>query len=444
MALNRLQPGTSCTVRNTGESGIIKQIYFYPTKYEIEFPDGRILHLSSKDLEIDGVQQDPVLRKVSAVPDDGIGESWSTWSPFEYESEVTHHHNTTKKIMWDMLTSLELYNIWFFGIQRTLPINEIERYVHKYSFDHFEIKPGNYFKMRPKTIAPWFRCRIMTVEKEQTFGFTFQTNPMVKEYLEFNIKESESGVWLKCRRQAKGFFSILCEFNWEEKSKVLQNLDLLIPKVLADVTESTATLDSAIQTGQASGDQIIDSLSKEDKVAFLVNKGMDGDMDTINNHPDKVIRGKAKAMIVKIKRGSIEIPKMPEISAGNTSASDSGGFDALSSNDKIAFLVNKGMDGDMDTVNNHPDKVTRAKAKAMIVKIKRGSIEKPKMPNISASGKSKPKIDNSNSKKTDEEIFEELLAKGLNNEMDEINALNNRVLRGKIKAAIVKAKRSEK
>ena len=88
MALNRLQPGTLCTVRNTGESGIIKQIYFYPTKYEIEFPDGRILHLSSKDLEIDGVQQNPVLRKVADVPDDGIGESWSTWSPFEYESSV--------------------------------------------------------------------------------------------------------------------------------------------------------------------------------------------------------------------------------------------------------------------------------------------------------------------------------------------------------------------
>ena len=62
--------------------------------------------------------------------------------------------------------------------------------------------------MRPKTIAPWFRCRILTVEKEQTFGFTFQTNPMVEEYVEFNIKESESGVWLKCKRQAKGFFSI--------------------------------------------------------------------------------------------------------------------------------------------------------------------------------------------------------------------------------------------
>ena len=136
---------------------------------------------------------------------------------------------------------------------------------------------------------------------------------------------------------------------------------------------------------------------------------------------------------------------MPDISAGNTSASGSGGFDALSNDDKIAFLVNKGMDGDMDTVNNHPDKVTRAKAKAMIVKIKRGSIEKPKMPDISAS-KSSTNLgkENSGSQKTDEMIFEELLAKGLNNEMDEINALDNTALRGKIKAAIIKAKRSKK
>ena len=37
MALNRLEIGTKCVVRSTGESGTIKQIYFYPTKYELEF-----------------------------------------------------------------------------------------------------------------------------------------------------------------------------------------------------------------------------------------------------------------------------------------------------------------------------------------------------------------------------------------------------------------------
>ena len=439
MALNRLQPGTPCTVRSTGQTGVIKQIYFYPTKYEIEFPDGKILHLSSKDLEIDGIQQNPVLRKTSSVPENGIGESWSTWSPFKYNSEITHHYKTTKAIMWDMLTSLELYNIWFYGIQRTLPVNDTERYVHRYSFDHFEIKPGNYFKMRPKTIAPWFKCRILTVEKEQKFGFTFQTNPMFEEYIEFTIQESDSGIWLKCSRRAEGLFSIMCEMNWKEKSKTLQNLDSLLPRVLSGDSKDDITSDGKLQASQIS-----DSLSKDDTVAFLVNKGLDGDMDVINNHPDKVIRGKAKAMIVKIKRGSVERPKMPEISASNAPTSESGGFDALSNDDKVAFLVNKGMDGDMDIVNNHTDKVIRGKAKAMIVKIKRGSVERPKMPETSDDKSSKPEENNSGHQKTDEEIFEELLAKGLNDEMDEINALDNKVLRGKIKAAIVKAKRSAK
>ena len=43
---------------------------------------------------------------------------------------------------------------------------------------------------------------------------------------------------------------------------------------------------------------------------------------------------------------------------------------------------------------------------------------------------------------TDEQLMERLIAKGLEGDMDEVNALDNRVLRGKIKAAIVKAKRA--
>ena len=58
---------------------------------------------------------------------------------------------------------------------------------------------------------------------------------------------------------------------------------------------------------------IIIALSKEDLVAYLVNKGMDGDMATVNDCTNKVARAKAKAMMVKIKRGTVERPPMPEI-----------------------------------------------------------------------------------------------------------------------------------
>ena len=50
MILNRLEPGTQCKVLSTGEKGILKQIYFYPTKFELEFPDGRISHYTTKQL----------------------------------------------------------------------------------------------------------------------------------------------------------------------------------------------------------------------------------------------------------------------------------------------------------------------------------------------------------------------------------------------------------
>ena len=93
----------------------------------------------------------------------------------------------------------------------------------------------------------------------------------------------------------------------------------------------------------------------------------------------------------------------------------------------------------MDTVNAHSDKVTRGKVKSMIVKIKRGTLERPSMPEV-------PETSNSNADagESEEQLIDRLIAKGLNGDMDEINALDNRALRGKIKSAIVKAKRAAK
>ena len=146
-------------------------------------------------------------------------------------------------------------------------------------------------------------------------------------------------------------------------------------------------------------------------------------------------------MSVKINRGSVERPVMPSIDAPPTiDANTSGGFDSLSKDDKVAYLVNKGLDGDMDTVNNCEDKIIRGKAKAMIVKINRGSVERPAMPSID----SQPQAQSNEESETDEQKIERLIAKGLEGDMDEINTLDDKVMRGKIKAAIVKAKRASK
>jgi hypothetical protein len=61
--LNRIEPGTECTIRESGSKGVLKKIYFYPTKFEIEFEDGKIDHFSSKDIIFEGISQKSVSRK---------------------------------------------------------------------------------------------------------------------------------------------------------------------------------------------------------------------------------------------------------------------------------------------------------------------------------------------------------------------------------------------
>ena len=167
MILNRIEPGTECTVRNSGLRGKVNKVYFYPTKFEIEFPDGSIEHLSSKDLEFEGIKQESITLQVPAVLENQIGDSWSDWSPFQSESLIEYHFSSTKEIMWKILTSLEMYNVWFHGIQRALPVLEEERFVHKYCFSKLKLKPGAFFKIRPRTLAPWFKCRMSDMRQEQ-------------------------------------------------------------------------------------------------------------------------------------------------------------------------------------------------------------------------------------------------------------------------------------
>ena len=133
MILNRIEIGTECTVRETGHKGVLKKIYFYPTKYEIEFLDGSIGHYSSKDIELAGIAQKAVQKRVPIAPEYGVLEEWSGGSLSKSESLLKYHFSTTKTIMWKMLTSIEMFNVWFYGVQRALPILNFERYVHKYS-----------------------------------------------------------------------------------------------------------------------------------------------------------------------------------------------------------------------------------------------------------------------------------------------------------------------
>ena len=87
----------------------------------------------------------------------------------------------------------------------------------------------------------------------------------------------------------------------------------------------------------------------------------------------------------------------------------------------------------------------RAKAKALIVKINKGTAERPALPSSEPLKKDADQSEeskNTNETENKDKMIERLVADGVQGKMDEINNLTDKVLRGKIKAAIVKAKRS--
>ena len=363
-ALNQIELGTSCVVKETGQPGTLQRIFYYPTKYLIKSENGEFNYYTTHEISFEGYDRSNTTLNIPEVPHNGVGERLASFVPFEAISLTEHHFLSSKEILWEMLTSLETYNLWFTGIQRAIADVKSKRYVHKFSFDQLPLKPGSYFKIRPATLAPWFRCRIITVEKEKEFGFDFRMSPLFSEYISFTIEESKTGVFVTCTRTSKGLFSFLSLYNWNKnKSKILEKLAAITPVISTDInTEEVISSDS---TGSTQSNQ----LSREDTIALVVNKALDGDKDSLNALSDKITRGKAKALIIRINRGTAERPPIP----------------------------------------NKP----------------------------SASSKETPETKNKN----DDELMERLIASGLKGDMEEINALDNKVLRGKIKAAIVKAKR---
>ena len=134
-------------------------------------------------------------------------------------------------------------------------------------------------------------------------------------------------------------------------------------------------------------------------------------------------------------------------STGGSPVSGSGaGLPSFANTDDlVAFVVNKALDGEEDPINAIDDKPTRGKAKAMLVKIKRGSVERPPMPDEipTVSPASAPTANQGGEENEPEDaLIARLVEAGVDGNMDEINALESRVLRGKIKAAVIKAKRA--
>ena len=107
---------------------------------------------------------------------------------------------------------------------------------------------------------------------------------------------------------------------------------------------------------------------------------------------------------------------------------------------KIIELVLSALDGNMDSINALEDRVIRSKAKAALFKAKKDPV--------------KYRAENTGNKSRVDEVKETALSddsqtliakfvlKGLDGDMDSINANEDRVTRSKVKSALVKAKKN--
>ena len=90
--------------------------------------------------------------------------------------------------------------------------------------------------------------------------------------------------------------------------------------------------------------------NKDKLIAELVNKGLDGDMDAVNACEDRMIRAKAKAMIVKVGKGTAERPPMPVTAAVNdvsVDVSEDSSFSEINKdvNQKVKDMIEKEFPG---------------------------------------------------------------------------------------------------
>jgi len=295
---------------------------------------------------------------------------FSYFSPFYAESIVTHEYLSSPESVWRSLTNLDSYQSWFPKIKRLLPDGDSDRYVHQFSFSQFSLLPGSKLLLRPNSISPFYKGRVVVVDQNERISFDLRFNPFLREYVDFSLKAEPYGTSVVCKSSTKGLFSVL--FLWgmsNSKSKILENLGFYIP---LDIKKDVGVINAQTAEGSNAG-----FASQADHVAYLVNLALDGDDEPLNAVDNKVIRGKAKAMIVKINRGSIDRPPMPTASTSAPTTSppketaEGKETSPEGEQDLIDRLVVDGVEGKMDEINALENKVLRGKIKAAVVKQKR-------------------------------------------------------------------------
>ncbi|MEC7927653.1 MAG: hypothetical protein VX767_05415, partial [Candidatus Neomarinimicrobiota bacterium] len=123
MSLHQLQIGTQVTVKSTGDIGSIKDVYYFPTTYNVELSNGSVEKFNTYDLNIEGktIQEPGIIKKkISKKLNSGMDYDVSL---FRVKTVLWQEIKADISDVWTRLISLKDYHLWYPGIQRMLPLN---------------------------------------------------------------------------------------------------------------------------------------------------------------------------------------------------------------------------------------------------------------------------------------------------------------------------------
>ena len=300
------------------------------------------------------------------------------------------------EVIWKYITDLSNYHLWFPWVYSLKVTNkDVDSYTKKHSLLEYDMKVGSYFKIQPFFGIPALSCRFLRLDDQKNLTLEMGFFPFNKEIVNFNLVPYKNCVEVNYSSRSNGLFSFITipMFAWLGKD-ILNNLKNSLPNIKIEINDE-------------SSEQVLLSLSE------YIKKGSEGDLQLINSIPDRALRAKVKGVLLSI---------------------------------STSEYVQKAMDGDKNIIAGIADIKLKTKVKSAYLKAKRIGTAIPIFDDESGSKESTDitnKAPMIKSASSDELSVEEYVQKALSGDEDIINSIENRVLRAKVKAGIMKAKRSK-
>ena len=286
-------------------------------------------------------------------------------------------------VVWKVLTDLSNYYLWFPWVRKIKVTNPgTRRWTQRHSFQHYRMEVGSRFKIRPFFFAPFTHCRFITLDPGKTLAAEMRFFPFNPEIVTFSLSRYTNCVEINYKATNRRPLSFLSTslFSWRGKD-VLRNLAERLPEVSLAPEVPLAPVEEEPTPPEKPAVVMDDAF-----ISALAARALTVGPDIINAITDKPTRAKAKSAHLKASRSG----KAPDVSPEADAAVD-------------RFLAGPAVpvtEGASTTVGKEEESAP------------------------------------------EEDVISQLVSKALAGDDDAINSIEDRILRSRAKAALIKARRA--